>query len=169
MKLARKNRETHKSAGRAVSTFNGSLSWWRCLASIRELIPMGVRENRSKSGGDPSAMLSSHSLDVHLFPTKNGPGPGQPKYSDRESGTLTSRRIVCDHDHWAFLFSLFLDALQSETDRSTQPHTATIPSIQYHRSERFGPSNARIIDSRLNSSVIVPYVDSVHSRNAPRV
>lgn len=57
----------------------------------------GVRENRSKSARDSSTMLPSHSLDVHLFPTKNGPGPGQPKYSDRESGTLTSRRDATHH------------------------------------------------------------------------
>lgn len=78
---------------------------------------MGVRENRSKSDEDSSAMLPSNSLDVHLFPTKNGPGPGQPKYSDRESRTLTSLGDVsfCDHDHReAFsYFSVFPRATNS--------------------------------------------------------
>jgi len=49
--------------------------------------PMGVHENRSKSD---SRRLMPPLRRFHLLPTKNGPGPGQPKYSGRESGTLAS-------------------------------------------------------------------------------
>lgn len=46
----------------------------------------------------------SFSRRFHLLPTKNGPGPGQSKYSDRESGTLASRRVACGRRD-AFLFA----------------------------------------------------------------
>lgn len=93
---------------------------------------MGVRENRSKSVGDSSAMLPPRGLDVHLFPTKNGPGPGQPKYSDRESGTLTSRRIVLRPRPPCFLiFPFFIG-------RKSRPGTHTpLPSFLTVRNRFF--------------------------------
>ena len=97
----------------------GSQGWRTKWVIIVGTVCRGHKEAHSNGSSWKSVKVSrrlggyaasAHSFDVHLFPTKNGPGPGHPKYSDRESGTLTSRRIVRDHDHRAFSFLFFLSS-----------------------------------------------------------
>lgn len=98
------------------------------------------------------------------FRLKTDRGPGSLNIATANPGLLRHGASFATTTTELSYFPFFSTLYRARpTDRPN--HTPR----RYHRSERFGPSNARIIDSRLNSSVIVPYVDSVHSRNAPRV